>query len=81
MALAGWYIGQVDIACVAGLDAVAAGDGDGDWVGGDLAIGVRTVCFEEVICAARIKGGVVIGEGGWSTARNVVNKLSIVMIK
>jgi hypothetical protein len=65
---------------VAGLDAIAARDGDGDGLGCDLAIGVWTGGFEEVVRAARIKGGVVIGEGWWSTAKYVVNIVAIFRI-
>jgi hypothetical protein len=52
-----------------GPDAVAAGDGNRDGVGGDLAVGVGTVGFQEIVGATRVEGGIVVGEGGWSTAR------------
>jgi hypothetical protein len=54
VALAGQDIGQVDVAAVAGPDAVSAGDSDGDRSCGDLAVGVGTVFFEVVVCAARV---------------------------
>ncbi len=45
VALSGRDIFQVNVAGVAGSDAFAAGDGDGDRAGGGLAIGVWTVLF------------------------------------
>jgi hypothetical protein len=65
---------------VAGLDAIAARDSDSDGLGGNFLIGVRTGGFEEVVRAARIEGGVIIGEGRWSTANDVVNIVTIFMI-
>jgi hypothetical protein len=65
---------------MAGSDAIATGNSDGDGLCGGLAIGVRTVGLEKVVRAARIKGSIVIGESGWSTARNVVSKFSIFRI-
>jgi hypothetical protein len=54
VALLGWDIGQVDVACVAGPNAVAAGDGDGDRALGDLAVGMGTGFFQEIVGAARV---------------------------
>ena len=80
VALTGREIGQVDIAGVAGLDARPAGYGDGDRSACNLAIGVGTGFFEEIIGAARVEGGVLIGKNGWSTASYVINIVSIFMI-
>jgi hypothetical protein len=54
VALAGRYIGQGNVAGMAGPDAISARDGDGDGSCGDLAIGVGTVFFEEVVRATRV---------------------------
>jgi hypothetical protein len=69
VAPAGRHSSQVDVTGMTGPDAVAAGDGNRDGVGGDLAVGVGTVGFQEIVGATRVEGGIVVGEGGWSTAR------------
>jgi hypothetical protein len=54
VALSGRDIFQINVAGVAGSDAFAAGDSDGDRAGGSLSIRVWTGFFQEIVCAARV---------------------------